>query len=261
MSVKQYYEAYWSVDGFYPHGGMTPELEQLLQAHVSPTARCLDVGCGDGGTSGVWLKEHAASYVGVDISENALRDARARGLDVRRIADAGQLPFPDGSVDVVVCVEVLEHLFEPLAAVREMMRVLAPGGVLIATVPNVAYWRRRVDLAMFGRWHPMGDSLSVEQPWRDPHIRFFNTGSLARLLTTAGFAPVKVGGYMGALLREVPYVRKLSSGSGASRLYRRLEAAFPALLGLRLYAVATRPAIRLGLPIEHAETRAVDPDR
>jgi methionine biosynthesis protein MetW len=244
--IEQYYETYWSVDGFYPHGGITPELEELLQAHVSPAARCLDVGCGDGGTSGVWLKEHAASYVGVDISENAVRDARSRGLDARRIADTGQLPFPDASVDVAVCIEVLEHLFDPLGAVREMARVLAPGGVLIATVPNVAYWRRRVDLALFGRWHPMGDSLSVEQPWRDPHIRFFTPRSLARLLTTAGFSPVMVGGYMGALLRDVPYVRKLSPGSGASRLYRRLEDAFPSLLGLRLHAVATRPAGRLG---------------
>jgi hypothetical protein len=93
----------------------------------------------------------------------------------------------------------------------------------------------------------MGDHLSVEQPWRDPHIRFFNTRSLARLLTTAGFSSVKVGGYMGALLREVPQLRKLSPRSGASGLYRRLEDAFPSLLGLRLHAVAIRPAGRLGV--------------
>ena len=46
---------------------------------------------------------------------------------------------------VVVCFEVLEHLFAPHLAVAEMHRVLEPGGVLIATVPNVAYWRRRLD--------------------------------------------------------------------------------------------------------------------
>jgi methionine biosynthesis protein MetW len=245
VNAQAYYERYWSPEGFYPQGAISPEIQRLLSPLVSSTTRCLDVGCGDGGTCGVWLNENAGSYIGVDISSNALTDARKRGLNTVQISDAGQLPFPDNSFDLVVCTEVLEHLFEPLEAAREIRRVLRPGGFLVATVPNVAYWRRRVDLGL-GRWHPMGDQLSVQQPWRDPHIRFFTSRSLSRFLATSGFESIKVGGHMGAFVRDVPVIRRLSVKSRPSRLYRRLELRYPALFGLRLYAVAQGPAEGMG---------------
>jgi SAM-dependent methyltransferase len=80
-------------------------MSHLLEAVVSSTSRVLDVGCGDGRTCGLWLRDHAAEYVGVDISELAIREARAAGLDARLIQDATDLPFADGQFDVVVCVE------------------------------------------------------------------------------------------------------------------------------------------------------------
>jgi hypothetical protein len=105
----------------------------------------------------------------------------------------------------------------------------------------VAYWRRRIDLALLGRWNPLGDNLAVEQPWRDPHVRFFNPGSLRRMLTSVGFHPVIVGGHGGSLVRDVPWIgRKLWRGK-SSRLYRTAERAAPSLLAYRLHAVAFKP--------------------
>ncbi len=238
MKVTDYYETYWSACGFHPRATLPMQLARLLDTTIRPGWRCLDVGCGDGRMSGTWLKAHGCEYVGVDISENAVGEARSLGLDAKRIEDAAALPFPGDSFDAVVCIEVLEHLFQPQLVVGETFRVLKPKGVLIATVPNVAYWRRRIDLALLGRWHPGGDNLAVEQPWRDPHIRFFNPGALRRMLIRAGFNSVQVGGHEGSLIGDIPWIGSRLRGARSSYAYQLLERFIPSLLGLRLHAIA-----------------------
>ncbi|HEX6677367.1 MAG TPA: class I SAM-dependent methyltransferase, partial [Actinomycetes bacterium] len=233
MKADAYYESYWSEEGYLPHGAPTWHLRRLLRAHVAEGAKVLDLGCGDGGTAGDAVRARGCAYLGVDVSENAVRRARGRGFDARRIDDAGSLPFEGDSFDAVLAIEVLEHLFLPHLAAAEVHRVLKPGGVFILSVPNVAYWRRRLDLAAFGRWNPFGDDLSVEQPWRDPHIRFFNPASMKRLLTLVGFGDVQVNGHGGALLRDIPVARRLCRGEEPSRLFRAAERRAPALLAAR----------------------------
>jgi SAM-dependent methyltransferase len=244
MDVKPYYDSYWSETGFRPVGGeLTPQLRALVERFVPPGSRCLDVGCGDSQTVGPALRERGCRYVGVDVAETAIHHAQAAGFDAQLIKDASELPFQDGSFDVAFMVEVLEHLFTPYLAVAEVHRVLRPGGVLLVTVPNVAYWRRRLDLALLGRWNPFGDDRSVEEPWRDPHIRFFNPGSLRRMLFQGGFTEVGVEGHGGAVLRDLPVARRFWKGR-PSAAYRAAEVWLPSLLGLRVAAFAVKAVSR-----------------
>lgn len=240
MSVGDYYETYWTPSGWNPAegSGLDPKVERLYRSEVQPHFRCLDLGCGNGRTSGLWLTAHASEYIGVDISSTGVAKALEAGLDARTIDDAAQLPFPDASFDFVACIEVLEHLFRPDEAAHEAARVLVPGGVMVVTVPNVCYWRRRTD-SLLGRWNPYGDDRSVEEPWRDPHIRFFTASALRRMLLGCGFDQVRIGGHGGAFLRELPPVRRLGA-NGASRSYGFAEGVLPGLLGARLHARATR---------------------
>jgi methionine biosynthesis protein MetW len=217
-------------------------VDRLVRRFLHPGDRCLDVGCGDGRAGGLGLQPYQVDYVGVDISETAVQAARARGLQAMRIDDSSSLPFADDSFDAVICLEVLEHLLTPKATVVEMKRVLKPGGVLIATTPNVAYWRRRLDLALLGRWNPFGYGLAVEQPWADPHIRFFNPGSLRRLLVAGGFSAVNVAGHRGSLLGDVPWIGRRLAVEQGSPPYRALERMWPALFGCFLNAVARKPS-------------------
>lgn len=182
------------------------------------------------------LLSHGASYVGVDISHAAVAAARGIGLDARVIDDAAALPFDSESFDFVLCIEVLEHLFRPDLAASEIARVLRPGGTVLITVPNVAYWRRRADMAVLGRWVAGGDIMAT--PWRDPHIRFFQMSALRRMLERTGFETVEVGGHGGAILSDIPLLRRLYRGE-ASKLYKRVERVAPSLLAVRLHAVAT----------------------
>ena len=119
-----------------------PELRQGM--------RVLDVGCGPGSiTRGLAERVAPGEVVGVDLSaetlEAARRDAAARGLANLRYQEGSvyALPFPDASFDVAYAHQVLQHLREREVAVREMLRVLRPGGLLAVRDidwETVVYW-------------------------------------------------------------------------------------------------------------------------
>jgi SAM-dependent methyltransferase len=92
-------------------------------AEVHPT-RVLDVGCGEGRLASLYA---APEVVCVDGSAAAVEKAAELGLDAQ-LADARELPFPDGSFDVVTCSHTLYHLPDPDQALAEFVRVLRPGG-------------------------------------------------------------------------------------------------------------------------------------
>jgi len=95
--------------------------------------RILDLGCG----TGMFVDELSARarfLVGVDVSLEMLNVARGRARKVALVqADADALPFTDGSFDAVVSVTLLQNMPDPSATVREVARVLKPGGVAILT--------------------------------------------------------------------------------------------------------------------------------
>ena len=94
--------------------------------------RCLEIGCADGER----LARMGAGSIGVDISPRNVAACRSRGLPAQ-VADAnGPLPFANGSFDSVLASHILEHLEAPLAALREMRRVLRPRGTLVLGLPS-----------------------------------------------------------------------------------------------------------------------------
>ena len=234
-STADYYDRYWSADPT-PHYEPGHELAALLASNADPEDRVLDVGCGAGNSYARPIAERVASYKGVDASATAVELARCAGLDATVIDDAASLPFPDDDFDLAICIEVFEHLFEPHRAAAEIRRVLRPGGRLVASTPNSLYWRLRLDL-LLGRWNPLGDELGGEQPWRDPHIRFFGPETLTRMLRSAGFGQVEAGAHGGRLL---DHLTGRPTDFGQSHLYRAVERRFPALLGATLHALAVK---------------------
>ena len=109
---------------------------------LPPGTRVLDAGCGEG----VLVDEYASRLAisGVDVNYESERVAHA---------SVTRLPFPDASFDRALCLDVLEHLaFEDQAgALGELFRVLAPGGELLVSVPNLAHLQSRVQFLLRGR--------------------------------------------------------------------------------------------------------------
>jgi SAM-dependent methyltransferase len=99
--------------------------------------RILEVGCGYGWVAHALWEAAEIEWFGIDRSETMLRHLRetAGGRPLTR-ADAHQLPLPDASFDKVLCSGVLMHVLDERAALRELARVLRPGGTLICTMQN-----------------------------------------------------------------------------------------------------------------------------
>ena len=107
-------------------------------------SKMVDVGAGIGQISSVG-ERHGAALVPMDIAPRLVRRLHER-FPAAMVASATDLPFATGSVDFVVSSECIEHTRDPRKAVREMLRVLRPGGVLFLTTPNLP-WRWSVGLA------------------------------------------------------------------------------------------------------------------
>jgi len=116
-------------------------LRQRFLEFVSPTGalRVLDIGCGTGESRKLYAS-HAAAYVGVDLASRALEIAQRKfPADRWLCADARELPFPDGSFDLVAYSSVLHHIPDFPVALREGWRVLRPGGHVFAFDPNLLH--------------------------------------------------------------------------------------------------------------------------
>lgn len=107
--------------------------EALPPRGLSPAPRVADVGCGTGGTLSRLPFEVDA--IGLEYDREAARIAAARGVRRMIRGEAGALPLDSGSCDAVLMLDVLEHLADDELAMVEAHRVLAPGGVLLVTVP------------------------------------------------------------------------------------------------------------------------------
>jgi len=127
-----------------------------LRSYLTPGISLLDVGCGPGTLTADLARLVAPGrVVGVDAAEEVLDSARAHsaseGVTVEYlVANAYELPFEDASFDIVHAHQLLQHLSDPLAAIREMRRVTKPGGVVAA---------RDSDYAAMA-WYPEFDGLT-----------------------------------------------------------------------------------------------------
>src|SRR5437588_3302337 len=133
---------------------------EAAAARARGATRVLDVGCGVKPYA-PWF-EFATSYVGVDVVEN-------RFADLRGAVEA--LPIEDGGFDVVVCTQVLEHCGDPAQAVRELRRVTAPGGRVLASTHGVQVYHPAPD--DYWRWTHAGLERLFRQngEWRDVTVR------------------------------------------------------------------------------------------
>ena len=143
---------------------------------MGPPSRVLDVGCGDGRHIAEAARRGAFA-VGLDYDCGELAKARSR-IGRHRVdlvvGDATRLPFRQGAFDAVVCTETLEHLPDDAGAMREIGRVLAPGGALLGAVPShfteLLYWR-----LSRGYWNTPGGHVRIYRP-RDVRRRLRDAG-------------------------------------------------------------------------------------
>jgi len=172
-----------------------------------PSAQILEIGCGTGATGALALSEGCCGrYVGVELFEDAAEEAR----DVLSEVIVGnvetlQLDWQPATFDAIILSEVLEHLVEPGEVLKRLARYVRPGGMLLASSPNISHWRVIRELVM-GRFQ-----LADQGVFDRTHLRWFTPGTFADLADTAGF-DVEELGPVTAFSTRTELISKLTGG-------------------------------------------------
>jgi SAM-dependent methyltransferase len=247
-----------------------PEIPGIMQG-LPHGLRVLDVGCGSGVHGAELFRLYRHRVVGLDLSEASIQKAKTR-LAEAYVADVTQperYPFAGRQrFDVVLFSDILEHLTDPLDVLTRHYRLLAPGGQVLISLPNVAIWSVRLAL-LLGRFE-YRDTGTLDRT----HMRFFTGRSFRRFLAEAGLE-VRGSRITPGILRPfVPLIKRVL-GQGFERaretdsssimnsasyraymqwlypLERAICGVWPGLLAFQ-FVVLARPTSPAGLHTEEA---------
>lgn len=174
---------------------------EMVEGSVPRASRVLDAGCGPGEMA-AGLMRHGYEVWGLDIAEAMVRHARERCRSDRfRVGDIEHLPFRDNTFDAVVCLGVIEYLDMDELALREMWRVLKPGGSAVVSSPNAVcpfYTVARLFVGLTDAARPLYHFVKYrlrgrrtpggQAPYEVRHRRYYR-GNWQRLLRSVGLEP------------------------------------------------------------------------
>ena len=157
--------------------GRRTVIENVMQSLGLPAgARILDAGCGSGRNM-IELARHG-TVTGVELSEMSVELARARGCGEVVAGSVLEMPFADAAFDLAVSLDVIEHLEDDLGALRELRRVVAPGGALLVTVPAYQWlWSGHDVINHHHRRYTRRTLQRVAEQagWRQERTTYFNS--------------------------------------------------------------------------------------
>ncbi len=205
--LKAFYERdaerFWD-----PKGGMVGRDLHIYPLLDGFSGTVLEYGCGAGSLLLALAKEDRFSLVyGIDISESALRKIRNAWAELHGnmaklvlMAPKGdQVPeVPGNSIDVILCLDTIEHVLNPYVVLDEFYRIGSENAVCVLSAPNYAYIKYVVQL-LFGKQPITGSGEPVENwrtaGWDGWHLHTFTKSSLAVLLRDCGWEPERWTGY------------------------------------------------------------------
>jgi SAM-dependent methyltransferase len=192
--------------------------EDILPFVPSGVAEVLEVGCGRGFTGALLQERRGCRVTGVELNPIVAEDASQRLHEVIA-GDVLTVGIP-GAFDAILALELFEHLVDGEAFLKRARKLLAPGGALVLSVPNVGYHAIVTDL-LAGRWDYVPIGLLCYT-----HVRFFTRRTLLQWLSQGGFGSVEIT----AQKTEVP--------DTVLELTERAEADLESLSTIGFYAVA-----------------------
>jgi methionine biosynthesis protein MetW len=165
------------------NGGQTQRLDlQVIADLISPGAKVLDVGCGDGALLEMLIRDKNVDGRGVEISQPNVNLCVARGLSViQGDADTDLVYYPAKGFDFTVLAHTIQATHNPRAVLEQLLRI---GERAVVSFPNFGHWRMRLSLMMFGR---MPVTKELPYTWYDtPNIHFCTIRDFVSLCDEVG---------------------------------------------------------------------------
>lgn len=166
------------------------EIEALLPNPPLPFRRVLEIGCSEGHTL-EWLKTtgHCGWAAGVEPYAELRASPGAVDQFFRLDIEKSLPDIPALSIDMILCLDVLEHLVDPWETLRRLDTLLKPGGLWIVSVPNIRNYHILCDLALRGRFEYTESGILDRT-----HLRFFTRASAIEMMQTTGASVTQVLG-------------------------------------------------------------------
>lgn len=117
-------------------------IHRALQGYVFH--KVLDAGCGDGEIGRMLKERMRADVYGIDISKKGVAIARKKGLKPKVADMSKRIPFASNTFDLVISSATIEHVMNPDVFLKEIHRVLRPGGLVLISTPNLSFWLNRL---------------------------------------------------------------------------------------------------------------------
>jgi SAM-dependent methyltransferase len=170
-------QTFQAEDRHWWYRGRRTVLERVLDGLDLPTpARILDAGCGSG--RNMIELARRGTVTGVELSVPSVEKARQRACGEVVEGSVLEMPFADGSFDLAVSLDVVEHLEDDLGALREMRRTVAPGGALLLTVPAYQWlWSGHDEINHHQRRYTRRSLQAVAERagWSQVRTTYFNS--------------------------------------------------------------------------------------
>ncbi len=208
---------YHTVGEIYLHNRIKSKVHDYYNKYIKGknNLRVLDIGCYVGTDIFMLPKTKDATYVGIDVSESVINQAKVLA-QVRneenvefKVQDAnGKFGFSEEEFDIIICLELLEHVQNPTDVLKEMKRILKPGGIIIMSTPNADYIMNKIvkflPKSFLNKIHKervkdftrSGKDFEVDPTvWdEDAHISLFGYSDWRRIVRKAGFVIKNVEG-------------------------------------------------------------------
>lgn len=145
--------------------------------------RVLEIGCASGVTLAHFKSRGTFGWIaGVEpVHEVALQAGNRLDMIFEGDIENMVLDIPEGSLDAILCLDVLEHLVDPWSVMKKLHPYLRPGGIVLASIPNVRFYKVILDLMLRGKWSYVSDGIMDRT-----HLRFFTLSSAIELIESAG---------------------------------------------------------------------------
>jgi SAM-dependent methyltransferase len=173
--------------------------------------------------------------VGIEALSAAADSATSRGVPTLVADLAGTVPLESGKYDLVLCVDVLEHLLDPTHCLEEARRILKPDGLLVVNVPNHFSLSGRLRIIL-GSGIDSIEFFPQHADWDYPHVRFFRHSSIIALLGSCDF---QIDEDWSGQFPSIPVVNRFNSFSGF-RVGKFAAARWPDLFAGGFFLLARR---------------------
>jgi SAM-dependent methyltransferase len=176
--------------------GYRKDILPLLPRH---SGRVLEVGCGTGNTL-VYLKDndYCDWTCGIELFPEAATIAKDRvDLFFQGNIETFDLPIEPNSLDVILCLDVLEHLVNPEAVIQKLHQYLAPNGMIVASIPNVRHYTVLIPLLFQNKWEYKESGILDKT-----HLKFFVKKTAIGLMESSGLK-------LSSMIQSIPFKKSI----------------------------------------------------